>query len=101
MKPGDVYYSFSCGADHWLYRLESVYKIDEDPVKDETELDDITLLKYVPCYSYRILYRYKRITDKDYSEELMTANIVDFLYGKKEGDGIVYQATKEIEQCQF
>ena len=92
MKPGDVYYSFSCGSEHWLYRVESVYKLDEDPVKAETELDDITLLKYVPCYSYRVLYRYKKITDKDYSEDIMTDNIVDFLYYKKEGDGIVYQA---------
>ena len=46
----------------------------------------------VPYDNYRVLYRQKKITDKDYSENIISEDVVSFLRGKKEGTGIEYQA---------
>lgn len=91
MKAGDVYYYF-WGGEHWLYRIESVYKI-VDESKTTNVFDDMMINTDIIHYNdYRVLYRQKKITDKDYSEDIISSDIVNFLTGKKEGTGIEYQA---------
>ena len=90
MKTGDVYYSvWNC--EHWLYRIESVYKIVDEP-KSSIVPDIIITTDIIPYDNYRVLYRQKKITDKDYGEDIISSDIVKFLWGKKEGTGIEYQA---------
>lgn len=91
MKAGDFYYYF-WGGEHWLYKIESVYKI-ADESKTTKSLDDMMITSdIIPYNNYRVLYRQKRITDKDYGEDIISSDIVNFLRGKKEGTGIEYQA---------
>ena len=91
MKAGDVYYYF-WGGEHWLHKIESVYKIVDEP-KTAKKFDDLMITSdIVPYDNYRVLYRQKKITDKDYSENIISEDVVSFLRGKKEGTGIEYQA---------
>lgn len=91
MKTGDVYYSFS-PFEHHLFKIESVYKVVDYPVSSTVSDDMMIIPNIIPYNNYRVLYRQKEITDKDYGENIISVHIIDFLSGKKEGTGIEYQA---------